>query len=216
MFKLPIQTTVNKIVPKSFFDKLLSSAKRRQLTTHVERLRILNKLSQSSTLLIACALTEIQIMEVELKDKTRILSLIEEIDRHIPYYIIYVLRYEGMVQVAASIKHLHSTQPDKAVVDCLLASDWFPFPTNVPPITLELKENLDAVYLSLCKQLSHFPAHTGTLPQLLEKELKYKRLSSEIEKLESKMKNCPQFNKKVDLNSELREKNQERNELLNF
>lgn len=214
MFSLPIQTTVNKIVPKSFFDKLLSPAKRKQLTTHVERLRILNKLSESSTLLAACALGEIQIIEVELRDKSRILPLIEEIDRHIPYYIIYILRYEGSVQVVASIKHLNATQTDKAVIDCLLASDWFPLSTDAPPIRLELKESLDAVFFFLCKQLSHFPTHAGTLSELLEKELKFKKLSFEIEKLESKMKNCMQFNKKVELNGELREKKREMKRLL--
>lgn len=70
---------------------------------------------------------------------------------------------------------------------------------------LSLRESLDAVFFDLCKQLSAFASkEVDSMAELIEKSSKLFQLRKEINKLRSAISSCKQFNKKVELNLELK------------
>jgi rRNA maturation endonuclease Nob1 len=75
------------------------------------------------------------------------------------------------------------------------------------PYTLRLKQDIDFIYTDFCRQLSDVgESKAQSLEELIQQKEKIVAIEKEIEKLRSKIKNCKQFNVKVELNLKLQGK----------
>lgn len=211
-FKLPERTKVHRVVPKNAFDDFTNTKQKKLFTEKVSRITWLNKLSKETVNLEPNEVKEIQIFKVELKVKEDVRPILEIIERAIPYHLIFEVHFESEVYISTSAKHPHPVHEDKAVVDWTFKSDWFQ--SNSPKFHLELKTNLDAVFKNLCVQLSGRPALTKrSLSEIVSNQQQVDSLRKEISSLKSQISKCKQFNRKVELNLMLRQKETELNKL---
>ena len=110
MFGLPQSTEYGKRIPKQkFYDNLnVSPALKRVFVEQIKVIYWRNKIA-SSTLNIAAgeAVSELEVFEISLSQKNLDQSLLLQIDREIPYHILFILSFQGQK------KHLPEGMPLK-------------------------------------------------------------------------------------------------------
>lgn len=201
MFNLPLSTKVDRFIPKNSFDSFISARQKKLFAESVSKIRWLNKLSIETINLDG---DEIEIFEVQLKQKYGLLSILDTIDRAIPYSIVFVVSFENETLLSVSKKHIHQTNKNQAVVDFRFSTDWFN--PNHLNYELTLKKNLNFVLSDICAQISD-RKHDKELniQDLIDKEIMIKQINQKIERLRSQIRNSKQFNSKVELNIKLKE-----------
>ncbi len=207
LFQLPPSTIFEKIVPKHGFDAYTTTRQKKLLVEVVERIRWTNKLSFETVNLQGQDMSEIQVFQIDLRKKEGYKEVLDIINRAIPYPIIAILIGDSECLVSTCQKHPHPVNPDNAVIDWVFFGEWHPIADN--PYRLQLQKSLDFVYLDLCLQLSGKLKKTITTPELIAFERQRRELKTAIEKLEAAISKSRQFNKKVELNLELKKRKEE-------
>lgn len=204
MFDLPKSTIVNRFIPKNAFDEYSNAKQKRLFIEKVNKIRWLNKLSAETINLTGNDIKEIQVFEIELKQRDLITDVLKVIDKAIPYHILFILVFNDSFLLSASQKHIHPTNENLAVIDWTFTSGWIEKDSG--NYKFNLKKSLDYVFADLIYQISgKQKTEDLNIAELISKEEKIKQLSSRIEKLKSEIKGCRQFNRKVELNIELQE-----------
>ncbi|QGY44840.1 DUF4391 family protein [Maribellus comscasis] len=207
-FDFPNSTIVNRVVPKNKFDTFTSPKQKKQFTESVSKITWANKLSSETINLTAKDIEEIQIFKIELKKKDEISSLLEVIDKAIPYHIIFWVQFEDSAYLSTSSKHAHPLNENTAVIDWTFKSEWFEQADC--PVKPTLKKSIDAVYKHICVQISgKQELAKKSLKSIIENQAKIHELNKEIEKLKTQISRSKQFKEKVALNLELKEKERE-------
>lgn len=202
MLKLPTSTIVDKIVPKNSFDEYATTKQKKLLTSVVARIKWLHKLSNQTVNLQAKDIVEIQVFELELKEKSSVTDILLLINKAIPYPILFVLRFDEEIMYSISKKHVHPTNENQAVVDWTFSSAW----VNVleDRFDVSLSNSLDTVFQDICFKISGKTiGKEKDIEALIAKEQQLKQLNSEIEKIQRSIDKCRQFNKKVELQQKL-------------
>lgn len=204
IFNLPYQTEVNKVVPKNAFDGYINTAQKRQFIDLISRIYWTNKLSPDSINLPAGEIKEIQVFEITLKSEGNIKSILDIIDKAIPYPIIFTVYLDASFYVSASAKHPNPLNENNTVIDWNFKSEWLKVDEN--PFFLNLKKNLDFVFTDVCQQIAGLDLSGNvTVLQLVESNKQIVKLRKEIERLKSAITKAKQFNQKVELNQRLKE-----------
>jgi hypothetical protein len=215
VFDLPYSTEVNKVIPKNAFETYCNSKQKKQFTELIQKITWLNKLSDETTNLNSIEIKEIQIFHFELKSKQKIDSLITLVDRAIPYPIVFIISFENEYYISTSKKHNHPLNQDNAIIDWRFESEWILKDEN--KFNFNLKKNLDEVFFDFCNQLVNQGKHKlKTIDEVVEYDKNVSSISREIEKLTTAIKNCKQFNKKVELNIQLKRAQQKLSEVTQF
>ena len=203
MFDLPKTTLVKKVIPKNAFDSYTSAKQKKLFTERLLRITWINKLSTDTINLQGKDVVEIQIFEIELKEKSDVRTILEVIDKSIPYTIIFVVRFENFFYLSTSVKHLNPHNIDNAVIDYTFTSNWFLNEENT--FTINLKNNLDWSYKNFCEQFKQALNKTEKIEELVNYHKEKDSTEKEITKLKTAISNCKQFNKKVILNLKLKD-----------
>ncbi len=203
IFKLPHTTKVNKVIPKNAFDSYTNTKQKKMISELIARITWLHKLSTDTINLEAKEIKEIQIFKIELKTKEEIQPLLNIIDKAIPYNIIFIVEFEEQVYLSTSTKHPHPVNEDNAVIDWTFKTSWFLHSATTHE--LQLKKNIDAMYLDFCTQLSAKPTTTyKSLHDLIQYNQQISTLEKEISQLQQNIKNTKHFKHKVELNNLLK------------
>ena len=203
MFNLPASTLINKIVPKNAFDQYTNYRQKRLFSDLVSRIVWLHKISFETVNLQGKEVQEIQIFTIELKEKLEIGQIVQIIDRAVPYHIIFVIGFKEERYISVSAKHLHPQNDDKAVIDYTFTSEWFEKDENSYQILL--KGSLDQVFKDFCKQFtSNYFKENKTISEVVDMQKKIDRLMKDIENVKSAIAREKQFNRKVELNMNLK------------
>ncbi|WP_313266351.1 DUF4391 domain-containing protein [Sphingobacterium sp.] len=203
LFNLPISTAYGKIIPKNSFDRFISNKQKQWFTELISKISWTHKLAPSTINLSGKYFTEIQIIHIELKQEKRISELLAVINKSVPYGVIFVVQYGDRFYLSASAKHPHPTRIDSSILDWEFFSEWFLAEDS--NFQLNLKESLDAVFFDFCKQLSPFLSkEVNSMTELVEKSSKLFKIRKKINILRSAISSCEQFNKKVELNLQLK------------
>lgn len=201
-FDLPISTNVNRFIPKNAFDAFTNAKQKKKFTDVIDKITWLNKLSKETINLTGKEITELQIFEIKLKEECYPKDLLDIIDKSIPYQIIFVLSYQNAILISTSKKHTHPLNQDNAVVDWSFATEWFISKEN--NYQLNLKISLDFVYTDFCSQLSNYNQEQIDIDKIIDHDKYLKGLKKQIAELKKAIKAEKQFNKKVELNIQLR------------
>lgn len=213
-FDLPDKVKVNRVVPKNAFDSFTNSKQKQLFTDVIKRITWSYKLSENTTNLPAKEIKEIQIFYIELKQKEKIQSLLDILDKSIPYPIIFLVNYEEEYYFSTSTKHPHPINENISVMDWTFNSEWMK-EEEMKRYSLPLKKSLSNVYEGFCHQLAG-EDKTSTLADLVEYQEKQATLEAAIDQLQKKMKSSrTHFKEKVELNQELNKKKKELEALLN-
>lgn len=203
-FNLPQNTIVKRVVPKNSFDSYTNSKQKEVFTKDIAKIVWNNKLSKESINLSGKDILEIQIFTIELKEKKDITTLLNIIDKAIPYHIIFVVEFENLVYISTSSKHPSPLNDTKSVIDWTFKSDWHN--KTEKRYTLELKRDLDHVFYEFCQQLLLRPSNkTKSINDLVQYNSQISALTKEIEQTKRSIASCLQFNRKVELNLKLKQ-----------
>lgn len=198
-FNLPSSTVVNKFIPKNkFWARTVVSTKiKNEFTDKIQRITWKYKLSEATLHIPKTEkVEEIQIFEIELKEKIIPKNVLKIIDKMIPYPILYAFIYRDCTAFGMALREESGKY---------YFSDW-----NEEKVFDFTGTTLEKVYEKLIKsfiQLSDI--ESGNFQKVIEKDQKRKSLEREIQGLENKIKNEKQFRKKVEMNTMLLGKKKE-------
>ena len=201
---IPNTAKVQRVIPKNAFDGYTTSKQRKLFTDLVARITWTHKLAPETINLEAKEIKELQVFRVELKVQVDIQTLLEVIDRAIPYHIVFIVVHKEAMYISTSSKHPHPVNIDNAVVDYTFKTEWFNTKEN--KFAFNLSRSIDAIYHDFCLQLSGTRALAQKSMDALvaySKQVDY--LNKEIEKLKSSITGSKQFNQKVELNIRLKD-----------
>ena len=201
LFNLPKPTEVNKVIPKNAFEAYTNTRQKKTFTDKILRITWLNKIATDTTNLASKEILEIQVFNIELKDKLNIKDILTIINKAIPYPIIFIVRFEDLVYLSTSPKHNNPKNENLAVIDYIYSTDWFI--ENENEFQIVLKESIDWVYRTFCEQFNKPKTVIKNLNDLVTTKKEIDTLKREIEKIKLAMSRCNQFNRKVEMNFKL-------------
>ncbi len=208
---LPAKALVSRRIPKNKFYEKLQAGKslKTKFIRQIDHIVWKYKLSQD-TINISPAkdVEEIQVFEVHLKEKNLAKEVLDCIDRAIPYPIVFVLIHQDEYQLAVAYKQRSRQHEDRAVVDSYFFSEWQD--ESGKPFKLLKGLDLHAVYENIIRQLMPLQQGRSTdLQESIDKQKQAQALQRDISLLEAKIRKEKQFNRKVDYNLKLQEKQNE-------
>ena len=207
MLGFPATTEIGKRIPKQKFyeNHEGSPALRRVFVDQIRLVYWRNKLA-ASTLNIAAgeAVTEIEVFEVRLNDLQLDEAVLKQIDKEIPYHILFILTCDGKAQAWIGYKEAAASGSNAFKVSRYYHTDWMP----EDELHLSIDGlNMDAVYESLVRQIAGDKLQTDSgesLKESVERDEKKKQLEKQIAALENKMRREKQLNRQMEMNAELK------------
>ena len=207
MLGFPATTEFNKRIPKQkFYENLdVSPTLRRVFVDQIRLVYWRNKLA-ASTLNIAAgeAVTEIEVFEVRLNEPLLDEAVLKQIDKEIPYHLLFILTCDGKAQAWIGYKEAAASGSNAFKVNRYYHTDWMP----EDELQLHIDGlNMDAVYESLVRQIvgDKLLSESGeSLKESVERDEKKKQLEKQIAALESKMQREKQLNRQMEMNAELK------------
>ena len=218
MLELPATTAFNKRIPKQkFYDNLsVTPELKRVFVEQISAIYWRNKIA-TSTLNMAAGerITELEVFEIRLTKPeldTRVLQLI---DKEIPYHILFLLGYDGRYQAWIGYKEPSLAKQGVFKVNTYYNTDW------VEPDKLFLRLEgltIDAIYDGFVRQIAgeRLASQNGTATSLkdaVERDTQRQLLLKQISVLEKRVNNEKQFNRRVELNAELKKLKSDLSEL---
>ena len=207
MFGFPDSTEFNKRIPKQkFYENIeVSSSLHRVFVEQIKIVYWRNKLAVS-TLNIASgeAVTEIEVFEVRLTEPILEEAVLRQIDKEIPYHILFVLTCGGKAQAWIGYKEAATSGNNAFKVNRYYHTEWMP--ENELQFSID-GLNMDAVYENLVRQIAGEILQTNSnesLKDSVERDEERRRLEKQIAALENKIRKEKQLNRRMEMNTELK------------
>ena len=205
MLGFPQTTEFNKRIPKQkFYENIdISPALKRVFVEQIKLIHWRNKLAES-TLNIAPgqAVTEIEVIEVKLTQPQLDEAVLRQIDKEIPYHILFVLSYGNKVQAWTGYKEAAESGKKAFKVNKYYHTEWM----LEDELILDIEGlNMDAVWDNFIIQVGGVELEQGKdLAEQIELDDRKVQLAKDIEKLEKQARNEKQPNKKFQLASQVK------------
>lgn len=207
MLGFPKPTEFNKRIPKQkFYENIdITPALKRFFVEQIRLIYWRNKLAASTlNLAVGEAVTEVEVFEVRLNTSQLDEAVLRQIDKEIPYHILFILTCEGKAQAWIGYKEAAASGSNAFKVSRYYHTDW------VPEDELRFRVdglNMDAVYESLVRQIAGgaLQADSGeSLQASVERDETRRQLEKQIAALERKMRKEKQLNRRMEINAELK------------
>ena len=208
MLGLPKTTEFNKRIPKQkFYDNMDISPALKKV--FVEQVRIIywkNKIAASTTNLAAGNnVTELEVFEVRLNSPVLDDSLLRQIDKEIPYHILFLLEYQGKYQAWIGYKETAASGNKTFKVNGYYQTEWLD-EDELPLKIVGL--NVDAVYENFVRQIAGDKLKTEaageSLKESVARDEQKQALQKQIATLQAKIRKEKQLNKQMQMNTELK------------
>ena len=183
MLSLPKTTEFNKRIPKQkFYENLpVIPALKRIFVEQIHLIYWRNKLATTTLNLAAGdAVKEIEVFEVLLNAPQLDEAVLRQIDREIPYHILFILTYDGKAQAWIGYKEATASGGNAFKVSRYYYTDW------VSEDELQFRVDglsMDAVYENLVRQIAGdvLQADSGeSLQASVERDEKRRQLEKQI------------------------------------
>ena len=208
MIGLPKTTEFNKRIPKQkFYENIdISPALKKIFVEQVKIIYWRNKIAASTTNLAAGShVTEIEVFEVRLNSPVLDDSLLRQIDKEIPYHILFLLEYEGKYQAWIGYKEAAASGNKAFKVNGYYHTEWLT--EDELPLKLE-GLNVDAVYENFVRQIAGDKLKREdageTLKESVARDEQKQQLQKQITTLQAKIRKEKQLNKQMQMNIELK------------
>ena len=209
MLGLPKTTEFNKRIPKQKFYENINITPALQ-RIFVERIKVVywrNKIAPTTINLEAGNnVTEIEIFEVKLNRVPLDVSVLRQIDKEIPYHIIFLLEFEGKYQAWTAYKEKTGSGSNAFKVDTYYHTDWL----LEKELVLKLDGlNMDSVYENYVRQIAGdalrvASSETESLKESVERSKQIQLLQKQVVTLQKKIRKEKQLNRQIELNAELK------------
>lgn len=217
MIGLPQTTEFNKRIPKQkFYENMNISPSLKKI--FVEQIKIIywkNKIAVSTTNLGAGTnVTELEVFEVRLNSTAFDDSLLRQIDKKIPYHILFLLEYQGKYQAWIGYKE-SSSGSNAFKVNGYYHTEWLA--EEELPLKLE-GLNVDMVYENFVRQIAGDQLKSEidgeSLKESVVRDEKKQALQKQIAILQTKIRKEKQLNKQIEMNLKLKKLKKELEVLL--
>ena len=208
MLGLPKTTEFNKRIPKQkFYENMDVSPALKKI--FVEQVRIIywkNKIAASTTnLATGTDVTELEVFEVRLNSQVLDDNLLRQIDKEIPYHILFLLEYQGKYQAWIGYKEAAASGNKAFKVNGYYHTEWLA--EDELPLKLE-GLNVDAVYENFVRQIAGDKFKTEaageSLKESVARDEQKQALQKQIATLQAKIRKEKQLNKQMQMNTELK------------
>ncbi len=202
----PKQAEFNRVLPKSkiYEHGKPTRAVRDSFVAQINQIIWQYKLAPETINLPARpGVPEIEIFSLELKTPEVSEDVLRCIDKAIPLPIFYNLSFDGRIKTVAAYKRPSDADTNRWVVGDYFASSWLPAhgERSALPVALDMA----GLYEQMLRRLMPQPARTGeTLKDHVERLAQLRSKQNEYTKLEARLHKEKQFNRKVEMNTQLR------------
>lgn len=208
MLGLPKSTEFNKRIPKQkFYENLTVSPTIKR--SFVDQIRIIywaNKIAPSTlNLAEGKNVTEIEVFHIRLNQETLDENVLKQIDREIPYHILFVLEYDGKYKAVIGYKEATGSGKAAFKVDRYYQTTWM----NEEELPVHLEGlSTDAVYENFVRQVAGGMLMPGepqeSLKESVDRNDYMEDLKKQIDKLQAKIRKEKQLNRQIEMNTELK------------
>lgn len=188
------RTVFNKMIPKEkFYQHLTLNTKiKNSFVQDIKKIVWANKLSEKTTNIERGeAVSEIEIIEIYLKNGEIDDGVLEVISKQIPHKIIFILKYEDKAQMCVYLAKLHKTVWQQE---------------NMLVLKIE-GMNFDKVWDNFVIQISGLRQehNSDTAEEIVIKSIERENIEKQIAALTKKMRSENQFNRQVKLKKQIAE-----------
>lgn len=147
---------------------------------------------------------EIEIFTITLREPELHIDILKCIDNAIPFPIVYELVFENKIKTKAAFKRPSDADSNKWVTDTYFESKWRKMDANREPLPVAL--DLALLYEQILRSLMPVSRIDGeSIKDQVQRLTEIRSLETQAAKIESQMRKEKQFNRKVELNSILRD-----------
>lgn len=208
MIGLPKTTEFNQRIPKQkFYENMdVSPALKRIFTEQVKTIYWRNKIAVSTINLAGGNdVTEIEVFEIRLSSKELDDAFLRQIDREIPYHILFLLEYGGKYQARIGYKETLLSGKNTFKVNAYYQTEWMD-EDNLP---LKLEGlSIEAVYENFVRQVAgdrlKAKENSESLKKSVTRDEEKQSLQKQIDNLKAKIRKEAQLNRQMEMNSELK------------
>jgi len=201
MINLPKECKVDRFLPKkTFYEHVgISSTTKKEFIVDVDKITWLYKLSEDNIHVSKTkTVEEIEIFQLEMKNKIIPNNVIKAIVKGIPYKILFKIVYKD--------DYCYAIKPNENIY----YTEWN------EDINIDFEGlNLESIYVGIIKQIIKEEASEKSIENILVDSARIDNLNKKINKLAQKVKSENQFDRKVALNCELNRLKKEMEELNN-
>ena len=205
LYRWPPSAAFGRVVPKAKLYERgnVSPALRERFVGDVQRIIWSYKLSDDTVRLRGTtSVPEIQVFTVEAKDDDVAADLLGVIDRSVHFPIIFEVAGNGRVRMVAAQKSLDGKAPR---IGPYFTTGWQPSHAARRPLPTVL--DLPSLYEALLASLLPVPTRVGeTVSEATDRLDRIRKLQRDIAALEKKLRNEPQFNRKIELRRQIKER----------
>ncbi len=216
MIGLPRSTGCNKrILMHKFYENLTVSASLKQ--SFVDQIKTIywrNKIA-ASTVNIAegTDVEEIEVFEIKLSGEAIDEGILKQMDKEIPYHILFLLEHEGKYQAWIGYKEEAQSGTSAFKVNSYYHTDWL----QVDDLPVKMEGlSIDAVYENFVRQIagdSLKATNQESLKDSVDRDNRRQDLQKQIDKLQQKVRKEKQLNRQMQMNTELKALKRELDEL---
>ncbi|RHW22321.1 DUF4391 domain-containing protein [Pseudomonas jilinensis] len=209
LYAWPKQAAFGRVVPKSkiYEHAAVSAALKERFVLQVEQINWAYKLAPETVNLPATpAVTEIQVFRLNLRGASLDQEVLKAIDRAIPFPLIFELVQGGRIKLVAAYKRPAQnpkSDADISIVGNYLETNWCP--RDTPRQSLPVALDMNGLYEQLLLHMMPIPARSEeSLADAVGRVEQLRARQREIDKVAARLKREKQFNRKVEMNAELR------------
>lgn len=209
IYHYPQKAYVKRPIPKTKFyeNANITKSVKDAFVSQIQQITWAYKLSPETINLASTkSLLEIQVFNIQLKTPELDEKVLLSIDKAISHPIIFQLYFDDKVQVKVAYKRISESDETKWVVEQYLSSQWISIgkldevKTNLPIVL-----DLNGLYEQILKELLPLEASDGEgIKEQTQRFGLITQKQKEITQLQSKMRNEKQFNRKVEMNNQLK------------
>lgn len=216
MIGLPKSTEFNRRIPKQkFYENLTVSPSLKRV--FVDQIKVIfwrNKIAATTINLAAGeTVTEIEIFEVKLTEPKLDESVLRQIDKEIPYHIVFLLECDGRYQAWMAYKEAAVSGNNAFKVGTYYHTEWL----EESELLLKVEGlNIDKVYENFVRQIAGDVLQAEkqeSLKESVNRDNRRQELQKQITALQHRIRKEKQFNKQMQLNTELKKLKKELEDL---
>lgn len=209
MLSLPKATEYDRRIPKTkFYENIsITPALKKVFTERIKAVYWKNKIAETTVnIKKGESVTEIELFSIKLNAPSADEAILRQIDREIPYHLIFVFEHEGKIQVWIGYKEEVKAGTAAFKVSGYYHTEWIE--ENEFKLKIEGLD-LDSVYESFVRQVAGSRLREKEegegLKQSVEREKQISVLKKKIAAYEAKIRKEKQLNRQMQLNREKKE-----------
>ncbi len=206
LFSYPAKAAFNRILPKNkIYEHAKPSNRVRDLfVSQIQQITWQYKLSpETINLPSRPGVPEIQIFSITVKINDPSEDVLRCIDEAIPFPIFYQIIFGNKIKVITAYKRPSDADSTKWVIDAYFETSWQSIDSERSGLPVAL--DLAGLYTQMLRQCIPIPARNGeALKDHVARIVQIQSKEKECKKIKARLQKEKQFNRKVELNAQIR------------